>query len=105
MEPFENSAKNKGHTTMMAKNGPAGAAFKVMCEKYHVHLELYSKAGGGSGVQKTQQNLNEGRILKWKDFDSSYFDAYMDARNARLDLMQAYRATLAESDEMKNDQT
>jgi hypothetical protein len=38
----------------------------------------------------TTLNLNENKILKWKGFDLSLFNTYMDALNANPGLMTEY---------------
>ena len=53
--------------------------------------------GLGSGVAKLQQNLREGKIIRWEPHPCTFFDAYMAARDARPDLLQAYRAALEET--------
>jgi hypothetical protein len=53
-------------------------------------------------VARTQLNFTKKRILKWKGFDLSFFNTYMDALNANPALLQEYAAELARVDAMKD---
>jgi hypothetical protein len=104
MEPFENIAKMRVFKAMMSQNHDASKAFKDMSAAYDAHLLLYSHPTGGvSGVDRTQLNLKQNKILKWQDFDLTFSNTYMETLNAKPGLMEEYAAALSEIDEMKDD--
>jgi hypothetical protein len=100
MEPYENVVKERAHKSMMSKNKDEDASFKVMSPEYDDHLLLYS-VNQGCGPDKAQQNLTEIKILKWRVFDLSFFNNYMDTLTSNPVLMQAYDADLARIDALK----
>jgi hypothetical protein len=100
MEPYENIVKERTHKSMMSKNKDADSSFKVMNAEYDDHLLLYS-VNQGCGPDKTQQSLTENKILKWRVFDLSFFNNYMDVLTSNPVLMQAYDADLTRIDAMK----